>query len=58
MKDHKQFLRNEAAAIFVAIFLASIFFTNQGLYKALLLLLAVFLMFQPFILYSYFRSKH
>jgi hypothetical protein len=56
-RNFSQLVRGELAALFVASFLAALFHLGQGLSKALLLLVAVFAMLQPFLLYHYFRRR-
>ena len=56
-RNFSKLLQHELAALFVAGFLATIFFVGQGMLKALLLLGAVFAMLQPFLLFDYFRRK-
>jgi hypothetical protein len=57
-RNFSQLVRGELAALFVASFLAALFLLGQGLSKALLLLVAVFAMLQPFLLlYHYFRRR-
>jgi hypothetical protein len=52
-----QLWNNELAALFLAAFLGSIFLLGLGMLKALMLFCAAFALFQPIILYDYFKSR-
>ena len=56
-RDFGRLLQRELAALFVAAFLAALFFLGQGPYKAAIFFGTMFAILQPFLLYDYFRRQ-